>query len=362
MTAFKLWQRWDPRLGPPPLRAALRFKQWVIEVVPDIFAPGNEALRGKVIHTIAAVKDPYKGRWLLRTAHPGEAVATLRRLHERNEGSIGRTPMSEVPSRVVLAVYAETQAELDARVAELRAPRVMAERLALTDMDAAIALARKEGVISDYNKLEIDAARAVGPDALSPFLRGRYYTGRRTACLGPDSGGLAVYLSPRAPIDISAAIVPPPPKVYRSDMLIPDVDDHPIDWVIVAGQIGPLGGHKSDPWPIHPRWITDIEVTSRKAEIPFCVPHLGEWACYDYRSWDGDHTVTSGMSSNVAMKGFPAREVDYDETWAWGQRGWDNEHPFTKPSSAYMQAVGSQLVGRSLLGRVFDEWPQWIRR
>lgn len=358
MSPFKFWQRWDPRFGPAPLRAGLRTRRWVIEVIPDIFAPGFEKMRESVIKTIADVEDSHEGRWLLRTAHPGEAVATFRTLHENDR----RSHRSNVPSRIVLAVYAETQAELDARMAELRAPRVMAERLALTDMDAAIALARKECAITDFSQPEVDAARAAGPKVLSAFLKGRYYAGRRTVCLGPDTGGLALYLSPRSPINISAAIVPPPRTVYRSDTPTPDVDDHPIEWVIVAGQIGPLGGHKSDPWPIHPRWITDIEVTSRKAKIPFCVPHLGEWACYDSRTWDGDHTVTSGMSSSERMSGPPCQEVDYDEAWAWDQRGWDAEHPFTKPHSAYMQAVGSHLVGRSLLGRMFDEWPQWTRR
>lgn len=354
---IKLWQRWDPRLGPAPLRAATRAPAWVIEVVPDLFAPGHEALREQVIQTIAKVYESYTGRWLLRTAHPGEAVAALRALHENDRGGSARSRRAEVPSRVVLAVYAETQAELDARVAELRAPRVMAERLALTDVDGAFALAKKEGAIYSRDD-DAEKARAAGPEALSAFLKGRYDYGRRTVCLGPDTGGLALYLSPRSAINVAAALVAPPFDRQH------EVDHHPVEWVIVAGQIGPLGKDGSGPWPVHPRWITDIAAAARAAKVPFCVPHLGEWACYDYRLWEGDHTVSAGMSSSNALEHLPTRHVDFDPSWNWGERGWDEDHRDAKPSDAYMQAVGSQLVGRALVGRIFDDWPlrSWCRR
>jgi hypothetical protein len=359
MTPFKLWQRWDPRLGPAPIRAALRTKRWAIEVVPDIFATGNETLREKVVLTIDKMKDPHVGRWILRTAHPGEAVAMLRDMNDRQYGDNRR----KVPARVVLAVYAETQAELDARVAELRAPRVLAENLALTDMEAAIALARKERAIHKCHDEELAAALAAGPEGLSAFLKEQYRYRDRSKCIGPDSGGLALYLSPREPLDVSAVLAQPEWRKTGFRTIRFDVDDRPFDWLIAAGPIGPMGKDvEQGPWPIHPRWITSLAVAAREVEVPFCVPYLGEWACYDHRSWDGDHTVSAGMSSSDAMPGLYTREVDYDPTWKWGDRGWDVDNISAKPSSAYMQAVGSQLVGRALLGRMFDEWPMWHRR
>lgn len=364
MTPFKLWRRWDPRLGSSPLRTVLWTQRWVIEVVPDVFAPGHEVLRDEVVKTIATVQDSHTGRWLLRTAHPGEAVATLRWLHENDRGNWRRTG-DKVPSRVVLAVYAETQAELDARVAELRAPRVMAERLALTDMDAAVALATKEGALYESPHLlaEVAAARGAGPEALAAFLKGRYQYHHRTSCLGPDTGGLALYLSPRERIDVTAALAPVEGRDrWRSSEL--GVDNRPFDWTVVAGPIGPFGEGDVGPWPVHPRWITDVAVAARAARVPFCVPHIGEWACYDGRWWEGDHTVSGGMSSSDALPcEAPSREVDYDPTWSWGERGWDHDNLSAKPSGAYMQAVGSQLAGRALVGRIFDEWPKgWVSR
>jgi hypothetical protein len=355
---MKLWQRGDPRIGPAPLRAARRVPRWVIEVLPDVFAPGAEALREQVIQTIAKVYESYTGRWLLRTAHPAEAVSALRALHENDRGGMrSEGARSEVPSRVVLAVYAETQAELDARVAELRAPRVRAERLALTDVEAAYALALKEGAVYKSDT-EAEAARNVGPEALAALLSHRYAFGRRTMCIGPDTGGLALYLSPRETIDISRALVPP---TYDRNG---EVDHHPVEWVIAAGQVGPLGPEGAGPWPMHPQWITDLAVAARDAKVPFCVPHLGEWCCYDYRVWAGDHTVSGGMSSSEALERVPWRSVDFDPSWQWGERGWDRDNPGAKPSAAYMQAVGSKLVGRALCGRTFDEWPDrsWCER
>jgi hypothetical protein len=327
----------------------------VIEVVPDVFAPGAEELREQVFSTIANVRDPSRGRWLLRTAHPSDAVVTFRLLHEHGRRSY--SDRYDVPSRVVLGVYAETQAELDARVAELRAPRVKAEKLALTDPKAAYALALKESAIYQDDN-EAMAARDAGPEALAALLDRRYYMFGRTPCIGPDTGGLALYLSPRETIDISKALVAPP---FDQDR---EVDDHPVEWVIAAGQIGPLGPKGAGPWPMHPRWITDLASAARGAKVPFCVPYLGEWGCYDYREWDGDHTISCGMCSSEALARTPTACVNFDPSWQWGVRGWDNDHLEAKPFDAYLQAVGSHLVGRALCGRTFDEWPDrsWCAR
>lgn len=354
MNAFKLWQRWDPRLGPAPLRAAKRVKQWLIEVVPDVFAPGQEKLREEVLKTIGAVKGSQLGRWLLRTAHPAEAVATLRWLHEVR----GHYPYrEETPNRVVLAVYAETQAELVARVAELRAPRVLAEELALKDVDAALALAKREGAISDLERSEVKEAKAKGPEAVSALLRQSFVYSRRTSCLGPDTGGLALYLSPREPIDVAGVLAP----VERGERGWID-SQRAFEWVIVAGQVGPLGKGGIGPWPLHPTWVTNVAVAARAAKTPFCVPYLGEWTGYDSRVWEGDHTVSGGMSSSDAVDGVPGHAVDFDPDWKWGERGWDDNNYHAKPSSAYMEAIGSKLVGRTLVGRTFDEWPSWYPR
>lgn len=381
MNGFRLWRRWDPRIEAMPLREVMRVNHWLVEVVPDLFEPGHEGMRDAVLRAIGKIEPYTTGRFMLRTAHPGRALKVLRGLADTYQGGGSDSrEMRQTPSRCVLAVYAETQAELDARIAELRTPRVLYEQLALTDMDAAIKLALEERAISaSYKDEEWKAAKAQGPAALSKYLKNVYKNHDRSTGFCVDTGGLALYLSPRERIDIRKAMEATiaetaafNAKYGHYTYVIDDEGSHSppreFEWVVVAGQIGPVGeDYTSGPWPIHPTWITDVSVAAKEHNLPFCVPHLGEWACYDRRFWNGDHTDTYGMNSSDALDGgkhghLPWKDVDYDLSWCLGQRGWDKDNMGAKPSSAYMQAIGSRLVGRALIGRIFDDWPQgWGR-
>ena len=385
MSGFRLWRRWDPRLEAMPLQEVQRTNRWCIEIIPDLFELGNEAMREAVFGMIGKIERNYRdrgrGRFLIRTAHPGAAVARFREFRETYGYGTDAAEAKSIPARCILAVYAETQAEFDARVAELRVPRPLYEQIALTDMDAAIALALKERAISARdNSEEWQAAKSKGPAALSSYLKGVY---RRSEAKCTDFGAaeIALYLSPRSKIDVGVGLRATQAETdafhakYGQNTSF--CSDHEgchsppknFDWILVAGQIGPIGkDQRTGPWPIHPSWITESAATAKEFKIPFCVPHLGEWACFDHRSWEGDHTDSHGMSSCDSMgeRGDrdqpPTARVDYDPSWVWGERGWDKEHCGAKPGEAWMQAIGSHHVGRSLLGRVFDEWPRWAWR
>ena len=353
---MKIWKRWDPRLGRLPYREVSRVKDWVVEVVPDIFEPGLGELMAKTLGVISALSaDDFhgapRGRVLLRTAHPALAVAELRRLHDedaRLSSGYGGAEWRRLSSRLVLALYAETQAEFDARVVELFMPRVSLGELA---------------------KKYIAAARAGGPERVAAFLveKTKY---KRSA--GIPVANLALYLSPREVIDVGtylAAVNAANAKYEGRTSYYPDGrvegPSRTFDWVICAGKIGPIakrdqeGGRGDSPWPMHPQWIANLIDQARAALLPFCLSHLGEWAPVETISWDGDRLITSGSWSGSDVANIPAVSVDYDPTWTWGNRGWNSETPGAKPSAVYMEAVGSALAGRALGGRVFDTWPRW---
>ncbi len=385
MSGFRLWRRWDPRLEAMPLREVQRTNRWCIEVVPDLFEPGNKPMCDAVLHAIGKSARNYRardrGRFLIRTAHPGAAVARFRELRETYGHGTDAAEAKSIPARCILAVYAETQAELDARTAELRVPRPLYEKIALTDMDAAIVLALKERAISaSYNSEEWQAAKVKGPEALSSYLKG-IYRHSDARCTDFGAAGIALYLSPRSRIDVGVGLRATRAETdafhakygkntsYCSDHEGSHSPPENFEWILVAGKIGPIGKDETTgPWPIHPSWITEVAATAKEFEIPFCVPHLGEWSCFDHRRWAGDHTDSGGMSSCDSMGDRndrdppPTARVDYDPSWVWGERGWDAEHRGAKPSEAWMQAIGSHHVGRALLGRMFDEWPGWAGR
>ncbi len=348
---MKLWRRWDPRFERMPLLEVRDASRWLIEIVPDLFEPGAEVLREQVFETIEKVRGQYKGRFMVRTAFPGVAIAALRQISDAREHR-------PVLSRLVLAVYAETQAELDARIEETFAPRVMVEDLALADPDAALALATQEGLLLlDSDRKAAKTARREGAEALAKFLAGKAaWRGRpRSAGIPVDSGGLALYLRPRERIDIWPLALP------RIRALRGCYPQETFNWIVLSGAMGPISMKRkpAEPWPMHPHWITEIAATARLAQTPFCIPYLGEWTHYDQRKWVGDSLDGGNMSSNDALEPVPTACVNYDPTWEWMQHGWDGANPGRKPSDAYMHAAGSKLVGRALGGRIFDEWPEW---
>lgn len=362
---MKLWKRWDPRTEPMPLREVKVAKRWVIEVVPDIFAPGCEALARRTLKAIGALRYQRQesiGRFLLRSAHPAAAVGEFRRINDHAHGRRGHDSLSEVPSRVVLALYAETQAQFDAGVVALFAPRARCEALALTNPAAGIALALKEGWIFDgsYWETARNEAIAKGPEAVVAYLT-QAVGHNRSDGIGVDTGGLALYLSPRERIDIGAYLTAV--KVagdtcrtrggtYCDNKGWHNVPPRAFDWIVCAGKIGPVpkthygtGPQPERPHPMHPAWLTEIATAAGAAGIPFCLPYLGEWA---------------EESLNVDV---PHEHVDYDPTWTWGERGWDDAHRSAKPHGITMSAVGAEIAGRQSAGQLHDQWPRhWCER
>jgi hypothetical protein len=78
---IKQWRRWDPRIERNvPITEVRAFPRWIIEVVPDLFDPCNEALTERVLLQIARHGKNDKGRFLLRTSHVERALHALRRL------------------------------------------------------------------------------------------------------------------------------------------------------------------------------------------------------------------------------------------------------------------------------------------
>lgn len=378
---MKLWKRWDPRLGRLPYREVSRVKDWVVEVVPDIFEPGRGELLAKTFAAISAlpVGDFHgapRGRVLLRTAHPALAVAELRRLHDeeaRLSSGYAGAKWRRLSSRLVLALYAETQAEFDARVVKLFAPRVSLGELAKKDPEAALKLAHEEHWISDPNDTkdywhkDIAAARAGGPERVAAFLVEKTRYKRSTDI---PVANLALYLSPREVLDVGTYLAAMNAANAKYEGRTSYYDDGRVegpsrtfDWMICAGKIGPIAKSKvgcdDSPWPIHPQWIANLIDQARAANLPFCLSHFGEWVPVEDIWWDGDRLITSGSWSGSDVANIPAVSVDYDPTWTWGNRGWNSETPGAKPSAAYMEAVGSALAGRALGGRVFDRWPRW---
>lgn len=382
---MKLWKLWDPRLARLPYREVSRVKDWVVEVVSDIFEPGQGELLARTLGAISQLPagdfhGAPRGRVLLRTAHPALAVAELRRLHDedaRASSGYGGPKWRRLSSRLVLALYAETQAEFDARVVELFAPRVSLGELARKDPEAALKLAHEEHWISDPNDTkdywhkDIAAARVGGPERVAAFLveKTRYKRSR-----GIPVENIALYLSPREVIDVGtylAAVNAANAKYqgctsYHEDGRV-EGPSRTFGWMICAGKIGPIAkvhdrevGAGDSPWPLHPQWIANLIDQARTVDIPFCIPHLGEWAPASDLYWEGYKLVASGSwSGSDCTVSIPTKAVDYDPSWAWGHRGWNSENPGAKPSAVYMEAIGSALVGQTLGGRVFDRWPTW---
>ena len=87
------WQRWDPRIEPKaPMAKVMAYPRWIVEVVPDIFDPANEALTQRVLTKIAKHYRHDRGRFLLRTTHVERALMAFRRLRERQDWRSGPIP------------------------------------------------------------------------------------------------------------------------------------------------------------------------------------------------------------------------------------------------------------------------------
>jgi hypothetical protein len=375
---IKVWHRWDPRFSNRPPRAVVEHvRKWAVEVVPDLFEPGHERMAEVVLASIGKLLTHGNGRFVIRTAHPGRAVKWFRKIADA--GPFGR---SDIGSKVVLAVYAETQEQFDRRIADLRVPRTFPEDLVDVDPEAAIGLAMEDGLISEgYGQEKAREALARGSKELEKHLKEVASYGRvRNSGLCVDK--VALFLSPRSPVNIDDTLhgIKAARERFANEhggiySFCNESGWHAppeqFDWVICAGRIGPIssrgptiGPEPDFPHPVHPNWIADAMLAAKRAGVPFCVPYLGEWNCYNHMAWNGDALVSSGMSScdRLDIEELAHETVDYDETWAWGERGWGSETPHVKPGSAYMEAAGSHVVGRALFGRIFDEWPSDWRR
>jgi hypothetical protein len=371
---MKVWRRWHPLFGTigGVLREAQLGESWIVEVMVDLFAPTKAAdvTRRAFFEAIGDLPES-NGRFLLKTAHPGRAAKVLR--HLSDEGYSRSRTVRNALLKVVLAVYAETQAEFDARTEELFAPRVRAVDLAKADPEAALALAEEEGALSTFDdslKRAKAALKLRGPErvtALVEVLRERYdrLSLRWSEGILPDHGGVALYLAPREPILIGPTLLQRGAKGVWPE--------RNYAWVVCAGPIGPVSGPlPGDPgahglalgsaWPVHPGWVLDVAVACDVADVPLCVPHLGEWVVTgDVRVEDGvfrQHSWSRGDN----LEGVPTMEV-YRDGLQTPERdrhayGYDHEDH----SNVAMQAVGSAVVGRALCGHVFDDWPSWGRR
>ena len=361
------WRRWDPRIERKvPMTEVRAFPKWIIEVVPDLFDPQNEAMMQRVLTQIARYNRSDKGRFLLHTAHVERALLVLRRLRERQGmRCIGHL---QIPNdRIVLAIYAETQGQLETGVKALPAKRATPLDLIDVDPSAAIAMALREGVITDYSLNKVDEAQAKGGDALREYLQARM---RDTHyCTEIPVPTIAIYVSPRERMDLGA-VVRPMKEAFDAFMLkshgSPYYYDenhkvqhapHQFDWIVCAGKIGPFakwfrgqGPRANDPHPMHHQWIADTLHAARAAGIPFCLPHLGEWAFTTELSWKGDVLVPAicwSRSDQIENDDITWERVEYDMAITDG----------SGPPTSSLQAIGSHLTGRALGGRVFDEWP-----
>jgi hypothetical protein len=364
---IKQWRRWDPRIERNvPITEVRAFPRWIIEVVPDLFDPCNEALTERVLLQIARHGKNDKGRFLLRTSHVERALHALRRLREL--GRNGHWNHPRIPNDcLVLAVYAETQEQIEMGAKVLFTPRTTPLDLIESDPNASIAMALREGVICDWRLDEANTALAKGAKSLREYLRGRMSD--MHYCKGIPVPTIAIYVSPRERMDLGA-ILRPMKEAYdvfnAKSHGSPYYDDdngkavhqpRQFDWVVCAGRIGPFaksfrgqGPRANDPHPMHHQWIADAFHAARDAGIPFCLPYLGEWAFTSELSWNGDALISSASwsaTSRLDNDDIDWEHIDYD-----GALEHDEGY-----RSAHVQAIGSHLTGRAIGGRVFDEWP-----
>ncbi len=364
---IKQWRRWDPRVElKTPMTEVRAFPQWIIEVVPDLFDPRNEALMQRALTQIARHDRSDKGRFLLRTAHVERALLALRRLRERGTGYRSVRIPNDV---IILAVYAETQEQLESGAKALFVPRTTPLDLVESDPNEAIAMALREDVIFDWRLDEVNAALIKGAESLREYLRGRMSDTRY--CKDIPVPTIAIYVSPRERMDLCAVLQPMKEafdafmaKSHGSGYYYDENDNaqhapRQFDWIVCAGRIGPFsqsfrgqGPKANDPHPMHHQWIADALHAARAVGIPFCLPHLGEWAFTSRLSWNADELVKSpswGRSDQIDNDDLSWSHVDYDESSLW-----DGKH-----GSSSVQAIGSHLTGRALGGQVFDEWPKF---
>jgi len=320
----------------------------------------------RVLTQIARCQPRDKGRFLLRTENVDRALQVLRRLRQRGTGyrSI-RIPNDTI----ILAVYAETQEQLESGAKALFVPRATPLDLVGVDPNEAIAMALREGVIYDWRLGEVYAARAKGADALREYLRGRMSD--MHYCKDIPVPTIAIYASPRHRMDLGA-ILQQMKEAHAAFMAKSHGSSYyydengkaqhaprQFDWIVCAGKIGPFaksfrghGPRANDPHPMHHQWIADALHAARAAGIPFCLPHLGEWAFTTELSWNGDELVKSmcwSRSDSIDNDEIASEYVDYDDALTH-----DNEH-----RSSHVQAIGSHLTGRAIGGRIFDEWPSF---
>lgn len=364
---IKQWRRWDPRVERKvPITEVRAFPQWIIEAVPDLFDPNNEALMQRALTQIARQDRNDKGRFLLRTSNVERALQVLRRLREHGTGyrSI-RIPNDSI----ILAVYAETQDQLKIGTKALFVPRATPLDLIDTDPKEAIAMARRDGVISDYSIDAATEAMIKGITSLREYLHAKMSD--MHYCTNIPVPTIAIYVSPRERMDLGV-VLQPMKEAHDAFMVKSNggsyyYDDNDkaqhvprqFDWIVCAGRIGPFsqsfrgqGPKANDPHPMHHQWIADALHAARAVGIPFCLPHLGEWAFTSRLSWNADELVKSpswGRSDQIDNDDLSWSHVDYDESSLW-----DGKH-----GSSSVQAIGSHLTGRALGGRVFDEWPKF---
>jgi protein gp37 len=102
---------------------------------------------------------------------------------------------------------------------------------------------------------------------------------------------------------------------------------HRIDWVVVGGESG------KDARPMHPDWARSLRDQCIAASVPFLFKQWGEWL--PAGDWYSDHPVS-----------LPLRE--------WRGSSWGEVTP---NCDEYMARTGKKAAGRTLDGRIWDQYP-----
>lgn len=121
--------------------------------------------------------------------------------------------------------------------------------------------------------------------------------------------------------------------VRGSDEIVDDWDEPKIEWVVVGGESGP--GAR----PMHPNWARSIREQCSEAGIPF---HFKQWG--NWKPLKADRPVGDQEADGT----WPTDSGDFIRMDAQGRRtgdGWP------------MQRVDKKHAGRTLDGRLHDEYP-----
>lgn len=109
-----------------------------------------------------------------------------------------------------------------------------------------------------------------------------------------------------------------------------------IDWVVVGGESGPRAR------PMHPQWARDLRDQCTAAGVPFLFKQFGAWV---------------PESACLHPGNAPAAFLDLDGTFRPLVNGKPETSPMARGDAITIRRVSKKAAGRSLDGRVWDEFP-----